>query len=122
MKTKLGLVLMVLIALVTMTSCGQINALINKTELTPAAKYYDALKTFNSNVEQYNAIYKLSTVETQAKWKVQIDPLIRLASSALDSWKAALNSPSALEKEKVWEAAKVNLLAALVTSGIIKVE
>ena len=113
---------MVLVALVTMTSCSQINALINKTELTPVAKYYDALRTFNSNVEQYNAIYKLSTSETQAKWKVQIDPLIKMASSALDSWKAALNSPSALEKEKVWEAAKVNLLAALVTSGIIKVE
>jgi len=105
-----------------MTSCASINSLISGTELTPVARYYDALKTFNSNVEQYNAIYKLSTPATQAKWKGQIDPIIKIASSALDSWKAALNSPSALEQEKVWEAAKVNLLTALVASGIIKVE
>jgi hypothetical protein len=122
MKRKLGFIFTVLVALMFLTSCAQINALINKTELTPAARYYDALKTFNSNVEQYNAIYKLSDAATQAKWKAQIDPLIKIASGALDSWKLSLNSTSATEKEVAWNSAKTNLLAILVASGIIKVE
>jgi hypothetical protein len=122
MKRKLGLIFTILMAFVMIASCAQIKALFDKTELTPAARYYDALKTFNSNVEQYNAIYKLSDATTQAKWKAEVDPLIKIASGALDSWKLSLNSTSAVEKEAVWNSAKTNLLAVLVASGIIKVE
>lgn len=122
MKTKFGLILMMLVALVTMTSCATINALVSGTELTPAARYYDALKTFNSNVEQYNAIYKLSDAATQAQWKAQIDPLIRSASTALDAWKTALNTPTAASKEEAWKAVKAQLIPLLISSGIVKVE
>jgi len=93
-------------------------SLLNESE----PRYYDALVTFNRNVEQYNAVYKLSDAATQAKWKANIDPIIRAASTALDSWKLSLNAPDAASKEAVWQDASKNLLAMLVASGIIKVE
>jgi len=108
--------------ILAVAACATINALVTQQELTPAARYYDALVTFNRNVEQYNAVYKLSDAATQAKWKANIDPVIRAASKALDSWKLALNAPDAPAKEQVWQDAAKNLLAMLVSSGIIKVE
>jgi len=108
--------------ILAVAACATINTLVTKQELTPAARYYDALVTFNRNVEQYNAVYKLSDAATQAKWKANIDPIIRAASAALDSWKLSLNAPDAASKEAVWQEASKNLLAMLVSSGIIKVE
>lgn len=122
MKRKIGIIIMLVLSIFVMSYCASIKALFDKTELTPAARYYDALKTFNSNVEQYNAIYKLSDEATKAKWKAQIDPLIVLASNALDDWKSALNSPTATSKEAIWISVQKNLLTLLVSSGILKVE
>lgn len=92
------------------------------TPLAPAAKYYMALKTFNVNVETYLQVYKLSDAATQAKWKASIDPLIKLAGDALDAWKASINAPTSSDKEKIWNAARVNFMGALVSNGIIKIE
>lgn len=119
-KTRLMLVVLILLAFIV--GCATINAIIEKKELTPPAKYYDALKTFNSNVERYLEVFKLSDAATQAKWKAQIDPLIKIASTALDSWKAALNSPTAAGKEEAWNKAKTNFISILLSSGIITIE
>lgn len=109
-----------IITLVAMLSgCATINALITNQKLTPEARYYDALQTFNRNVSQYNAIYKLSSPATQEKWKASIDPLIKAASAALDTWKANINS---IDKEKLFQDAFRTALEVLISSGIIKVE
>ena len=122
MKRALQLGLLVMVVLSLMSCGGSINALIQGTELTPQARYYDALVTFNRNVETYNATFKLSDAATQAKWKADIDPKIKLANAALDSWKGALNTPTAPGKEQVWQDASKQLLALLISSGIIQVK
>jgi Tfp pilus assembly protein FimT len=111
-----------ILAVMMLLSCAQVKAWVQGTELTPAARYYDALVTFNRNVAQYLEVYKLSDKATQDKWKTQIDPAIKLASNALDSWKASLNTPTAPGKEQVWQDASKQLLAMLIAGGIIKIE
>lgn len=113
-KVTLALMLVVMLA-----GCASINALVTDQKLTPEARYYDALQTFNSNVSQYNAIYKLSNVETKTKWKASIDPLIRAANSALDIWGQNLTAP---DKEQLFRDAFKSMVTILVSSGIIKVE
>ena len=114
-----GLIIGTIIAL---AGCATFNALITKQELTPPARYYDALKTFNSNVETYLQVYDLSNAETKTRWKASIDPVIKTADSALKSWKAQLNSPDALSKEEAWKEARKQMINMLITSGIIKIQ
>lgn len=112
----------IVIAVIIGAGCATFNAMLSKTELTPAARYYDALKTFNSNVETYLQVYDISTPATQVKWKADIDPLIKAADNALKSWKTQLNAPDALTKEEAWKEARRQMITMLVTSGIIKVQ
>jgi len=123
MKRKLAFTATILALVATMfVACATFNAMITKQELTPAARYYDALKTFNSNLETYLQVYDLSNAETKAKWKATIDPVIKTADFALNSWKAQLNAPSMLDKEEAWKEAKKQMINALITSGIIKIQ
>ena len=119
---RIAKVMVLMLALMTLVSCAQINAWVNGTELTPAARYYDALVTFNRNVAQYLEVYRLSPPDTQAKWKAQIDPIVQIASQALDSWRVALNTTSAAEKEQVWLDASKQMFAMLIVTGIIRIE
>lgn len=123
MNTKVRIIAFSLILVaIGAIGCATFNAMITKQELTPAARYYDALKTFNSNVETYLQVYDLSNAETKAKWKATIDPVIKTADSALKSWKAQLNAPDALSKEEAWKEARKQMIQMLITSGIIKIQ
>lgn len=119
MKRKIGILAVIMVAVLCVAACATINALVTEKELTPEARYYDALVSFNDNVERYLAVYDLAKPETKAKWKAQIDPLIRAASSALDTWKGSLEAP---DQEQLFKDAFRALVTALVTSGIVKVE
>ena len=114
--------LSVALVLVLCVGCATVNALITHKELTPAARYYDALKTFNSNVETYLQVYDLSDADTKAKWKATVDPAIKIASSALDTWKGQLNTPNAMTAEASWIEARKEAIRLLIESGIIKVQ
>jgi hypothetical protein len=121
-RNKALFVGMAVVALIALAGCGSLNALLTGQKLTPQARYYDALQTFNRNVTTYNEIYKMSPPEIQAKYKAQIDPAVKATSAALDSWKQFLNLPESVSKEQIWNDSIKNLLALLITSGIIKVE
>lgn len=54
--------------------------------LSPTAKYYDALATFNDVVESYIWHYQMVDAEKQAMLKEYIHPVLYEASAALDVW------------------------------------
>lgn len=114
--------LIISVLLVALMGCATVNAIIEQRELTPAARYYDALKTFNSNVETYLQVYDLSDAATKAKWKASIDPIIKMASAALNTWKLQLDSPNAVTAESDWKEARKQMINILITSGIIKIQ
>jgi hypothetical protein len=117
MKTKSRIIVLCL-----MCACLMACASLTGQTLTPQARYYDALKTFNVNTTAYLEIYKLSDAATQAKYKAQIDPVVKAASLALDVWKASLNAPDAATKEQLWNDTSKQLIALMIASGIIKVQ
>jgi hypothetical protein len=90
--------------------------------LTPSAKYYSALKTWDDNVELYNAAYRAAPPATQAKWKAKIDPLILAADKALMSWRLAYGTADYATKEAIWKDAQKQAMALLMEFGILKVE
>ena len=89
--------------------------------LTPSGRFYAALKYFNDNVEQYKLAYLGADQATQDKWRQEINPVIRAASKALDTWGDALGTESAEEKETLWLQQKTAFLRALVSTGVVKV-
>lgn len=123
MNRHLRMTVLALVVLgIGLSACATINALFTKKELTPAARYYDALVTFNNNVSRYLEVYKLSDATTQAKWKKDIDPVVKTASTALDTWKKVLNTSESASKEQVWTDISKELLILLISSGIIQVQ
>lgn len=117
-KLKLSVfVLFLSMMILSISSCS-----ILQSNLTPNQRYYAALKAFDDNVEDYLAMYKVAPAETQAKWKKNIDPVIKQANTALKAWKQALGTSEEASQEKVWMEVKDQLLAALFQYGIIQME
>jgi len=115
MKRKFAL--FALLAMVLLMAGCTINQ-----NLTPSARYYEALKFFNDNVAEYKLALAAADPATQAKWKAEINPIIRMASDALDVWKTARGTSTAEEKETLWLDVKRRLLAALIQYNVITVK
>lgn len=117
-KILVGVLIAVALAclIMGMVGCAQ------TWNLTPSAKYYSALKTFDQNIETYLVQYRAASPETQAKWKKNIDPLILAANQALQTWRLSMGTTSAASKEQAWLTAQRQVMGMLISSGIIKVE
>ena len=104
------------LAVMFLSSCAGMSS----APVTPQSKYYAALKFFNDTVEQYQAYYMAASPETKAKWKAEINPIIKQASAALDLWADAIGTYGAEASETKWLTMKTNLIAALIHYGMIK--
>ena len=88
-------------------------------KISPEHTYLKALRHFNNTVETYEEHYQAQIPETQAKWKEQIDPLTKLASSALDTWRDAISDP---QVEINYRQKLSDLIRALLTIGVVEVK
>lgn len=87
--------------------------------LTREARYYDALKWYNDNLEEYLAHYNAISPEQQAVWKEKYHPIFQIGDKALDAWKGAAGSA---EAEQGWKDAKKQILGLLVSLGIVEIQ
>lgn len=111
----------IIIAIIALWMAAIGGCVLNKN-LTHEAQYLTALKWYNLNLASYLTHYDAASPETQKVWKVKIDPLFRAANLALETWKASLGTPTAAEKEKLWNSAKASILAMFVTYGIVEIK
>jgi len=121
LKFNMFSVLVLFLVMMFTTSCVSLRAAFN-SELTPKQRLTIAYKDYNDNLQDYLAMYRAASVETQARWKKNIDPRFKQAKAALDAWDVALGSPGEEGKEADWINFKDQLMVALFQYGIIKLE
>ena len=80
----------VVLLLLLLTGCATVP-------LTPTARYYETLVTFNDFVESYDWHYAIVDAEKQAVLKKYVDPVIEKANTALDWWGKNTNSMQRME-------------------------
>jgi hypothetical protein len=83
--------------------------------LTPVAKYYDALTTFNDLVESYDWHYEIVDAEKQAVLKKYVDPVIERANTALDWWGG---SPGSTTRMQAYNAVFKELQLLMLRYGV----
>jgi len=88
-------------------------------KVSPEHTYLKALKHFNNTVEIYEKNYQAQSVEIQEKWKERIDPLIKVASNALDIWHSAIGDSQA---QLDYQKALSTLIQALFDIGIVEIK
>lgn len=88
-------------------------------KVSPEHTYLKALRHFNNTVEIYEENYQLQTPEIQAKWKEQIDPLVKITNTSLNAWGIAINNSQA---EINYRGALANLIQGLFSIGIVEVK
>ena len=88
-------------------------------QVSPEHTYLKALKHFNNTLEIYIDHYDLQTLETQAKWHKNIDPLIQTSNTALDVWGTMINDSQA---QINYQKAFSTLVQALLNIGIVEVK
>jgi hypothetical protein len=115
MKRKSILVALCLMVMVGL-GLGMASCTLNQN-LTPEAKYLQALKWFNDTQTTYLAQYKVAGPQTQADWHAKIDPLFDTGDQILDAWKKGDAS-----QEQLWIALQQNLIKMLTTAGVIQVQ
>lgn len=97
---------------VSLSGCGTWN-------ISPEHTYLKTLRHFNNTIETYEQHYQMQTPEIQIKWKKQIDPLVKVASTALNDWGIAISNPQA---ELNYRTALGELIQALFDIGIIEIK
>ena len=115
MNLKVMIIFIVMFSMVGLSGCAFKN-------YTSKQKYLAALDFFNNRVEQYAVAYDEASPETKAKWKKNVDPIIKKASTALVIWKMSIGTSEESSKEKVWNTIKNELINVLFESDIIKLE
>lgn len=100
----------VLAAVVLIMSVGCVSF----GDLTPEQQYSVARIEFNSLFEAYLDAYDAADIETQTKWKEEVDPRINEAILALDLWGLYQDSGGDIyEAQKAFLTAKNKLLELL---------
>ena len=104
-------IFLVLLTIMFLFGCATLG------ELSPEEQQLKARMTFNNLVEGYLVKYRTADIETQQKWKRDVDPLIKKAKTALDLWGFALklSTPEkAIEQEKIFLLIKDELLDLMI--------
>ena len=111
MKRKFAAICLILMA-VSLFGCAQCTV-----NLTQEARYYEALKWYNDNLELYLTHYRAQTPDTQAIWKAKYHPIFKMGDLALTTWKGTVP-----QGEDAWLQAKRQILAALLTLNVVEVK
>lgn len=108
-RRAIALIALMVVA-VAFTGCAGID--------TPQKKRLLADKTFTSNLERYNAFYKLQTPELQADLKAKVDPIWKAGDAALDAWEVAIDKGMPVqEKIEAFRLIKDQLFILLMKYG-----
>jgi len=84
--------------------------------------YLVALEEFTEMVKTYNINFTAQTPETKDKWRANIDPIIKKANSALDTWGANRNATDAATKKELYMTAFQEVKKLLLEFKIIEVK
>jgi len=120
MKARLAITFVALLFLLVGCSSMMRNI---APEAKPYAVYQKSLEIFNNNLRTYLDTRMVVGPETQAKWKVEIEPLIDKASKALDDWGLVLAGglSDAIAKAE-YDKLYTQLLTLLLKHKIVEVE
>ncbi|MBU0846757.1 hypothetical protein KKH23_06160 [Patescibacteria group bacterium] len=124
MKLKIGINILILLLCSSFIGCGLFGRLDNiSAEAKPYAVYQKSLEVFNNNLSTYIDTRAMVGPETQAKWKIEIEPTIDKVSDALDTWGLALAGglSDAIAKAE-YDKLYTQLLALLLKYKIVEVK